>query len=78
MKYCEKYFKLDIAILKDLRREMKLSQQQLANEISVSRNTISALENGNFQPSIEVFFRLVQFFGMEPWDLMIQTSEGKM
>lgn len=76
MKVFQRVFKLDVWIMKDYRAEAELTQEQLAKEIEVSRQTISALENGNYQPSIEVFFRLVQFFGCSPWDLLIKDDEN--
>ena len=37
--------------LKETRREQKLSQAQLADLVGVSRNTISSIETGVFQPT---------------------------
>ncbi|MCD8048747.1 MAG: helix-turn-helix transcriptional regulator [Clostridia bacterium] len=40
--------------LKDFRREKKLSQQQLADMVGVSRNTISSIETGQFTPTAKL------------------------
>lgn len=40
--------------VKDFRTEQKLSQQQLADLIGVSRNTISSIETGQFQPTAKL------------------------
>ena len=40
--------------LKETRRELKLSQVQLADLVGVSRNTISSIETGVFQPTAKL------------------------
>ena len=40
--------------LKESRKEKKLSQQQLADMVGVSRNTISSIEIGQFTPSAKL------------------------
>ena len=40
--------------LKETRREQKLSQAQLADLVGVSRNTISCIETGVFQPTAKL------------------------
>ena len=40
--------------LKEVRSERKLSQADLANMVGVSRNTISSLETGQFQPTAKL------------------------
>ena len=40
--------------LKEARNEAKLSQQQLADMVGVSRNTISAIETGQFNPTAKL------------------------
>ena len=40
--------------LKEARTEQKLSQAQLAQAVGVSRNTISSLETGQFQPTAKL------------------------
>ena len=40
--------------VKEFRTEQKLSQQQLADLIGVSRNTISSIETGQFQPTAKL------------------------
>jgi putative transcriptional regulator len=45
-----------------LRAEKRISQEQLANEIEVTRATISAVEKGKYNPSLELAFRVARFF----------------
>ena len=40
--------------LKDVRTRKKLSQQELADMVGVSRNTISSIETGQYQPSAKL------------------------
>lgn len=40
--------------LQDIRREKKLSQNQLAEMVGVSRNTISSIETGQFNPTAKL------------------------
>ncbi len=40
--------------LKDARAEMNLSQAQLAKTVGVSRNTISSIETGQFNPTAKL------------------------
>ncbi len=40
--------------LKELRKQQKLSQDELANMVGVSRNTISSIETGQFSPTAKL------------------------
>ena len=40
--------------LKETRAELKLSQSQLADMVGVSRNTISSIETGQFNPTAKL------------------------
>ena len=39
------------------------SQQELANQVGVSRQTISAIEKGNYNPSVDLCIRICQALG---------------
>ncbi len=45
-----------------LRAEKKITQQELADAIGVTRATVNALEKGNYNPSLELAFRLSLYF----------------
>lgn len=47
----------------ELRRERGWSQQQLADELGVSRQTIISIERERFDPSLPLAFRLARVFG---------------
>ncbi|MFW5657283.1 MAG: helix-turn-helix transcriptional regulator [Bacteroidota bacterium] len=42
----------------------EMTQQQLADEVNVSRQTIIAIEKGNYSPSLELAFRIAQIFNV--------------
>ena len=48
--------------LKNLRFEYKISQNNLAEALSVSRQTINSIENGKFDPSLTLAIKLTRFF----------------
>lgn len=48
--------------LRVLRAERKMSQAQLAELLGVSRQTINALENGKYDPSLPLAFSLAELF----------------
>lgn len=45
-----------------LRAERRLTQEQLAREIGVTRATIIAIEGGGYNPSLELAFRIARYF----------------
>ena len=44
-----------------LRAEKRWSQADLAERVRVSRNSINAIENGRFDPSLQLAFRIAAF-----------------
>jgi putative transcriptional regulator len=48
--------------VRQLRAEQGLSQQQLAGEVGVSRQTINAIETGRYTPSLPLAIQLARFF----------------
>lgn len=49
--------------LKFIRKQHKLSQQELAQLIGVRRETIVHLENERYNPSLEMALKIAEFFG---------------
>lgn len=45
-----------------LRAERKWSQAELAERVSVSRNSITSIENGHFEPSLSLAFAIAHAF----------------
>jgi putative transcriptional regulator len=50
--------------LKDLRAERGWSQQDLAERLEVSRQSVNAIETGRYDPSLPLAFRIAEIFGM--------------
>lgn len=44
------------------RAEKRITQEELAKEVGVTRATIIAIEKGNYNPSLELAFKLARFF----------------
>lgn len=51
--------------LKVLRAEHNLSQAELAERLLVSRQTINALENGKYDPSLPLAFKIARLFNLK-------------
>lgn len=64
-------------VLRTLRREAKLSQEQLAFAAEIERNFVSLIERGVNQPTIRIVFKLSQALGI-PASRMIQLVEAEM
>ena len=45
-----------------LRAECRITQEQLAKEVGVTRATIVAIEGGGYNPSLELAFRIARYF----------------
>ena len=41
----------------------EMTQQQLADQVGVTRQTVNAIEGGKYSPSLEVAFRIARVFG---------------
>ena len=57
--------------LKDLRNLKKVSQNDLADALSVSRQTINSIENGKFDPSLTLAMKLTRYFGVSLEEIFI-------
>lgn len=62
--------------LKKLRTDKKMTQEQLANKLSISKRTLINYEKGNCYPkSTEVFSKLSQIFNVSTDFLMLASTE---
>lgn len=50
--------------LRVLRAEREWSQAELAERLSVSRQTVNAVETGRYEPSLSLAMRIARLFGM--------------
>lgn len=63
-------------IVKKLRLSYNYSQVQLANELSVSKQTVSNWENNNILPSIEMLIKIADFFSVST-DTLLELDNRK-
>jgi len=61
--------------LEELRSRMGWTQQELADKVEVSRQTIISLENGRYNPSITLAFRLARLFQLRIEEIFIYSDE---
>ena len=50
-------------IIKDLRKEHRISQEELASAVRVTRQTIISLENGKYNASLLLAHEIAKYFG---------------
>ena len=58
-----------------IRKEKGILQEEFAKAIGVSRQTISSLENGRYNPSILLAHKIARFFGMTIEEVFIFEEE---
>ena len=56
-------------IISQLRKENKITQEELANEVGVTRQTITSIENGKYIASLPLAFKIAKFFEMKIEDI---------
>ncbi len=59
-----------------LRAERGLSRQELADAVGVNYQTVGYLERGDYNPSLELAFKLSEFFGL-PIEVIFSTKPLK-
>jgi putative transcriptional regulator len=55
----------------------EMTQQELAEKASVSRQTIIAIEAGKYSPSLELAFRIADVFGVEIGTVFVCEVKGE-
>ena len=63
--------------LDELRRLNGLTQEEFAKELRVSRQTISAIENGKYNPSLELAFEIALYFNKTIEEVFMYEKEVK-
>lgn len=62
--------------LEELRREGKIRQEELADALQVSRQTVSSLESGRYNPSILLAFKISRYFDKAIEEIFIYEEEA--
>ena len=63
--------------LEKIRKKQQISQEELADALEVSRQTIGSLENGRYNPSILLAFKIAKYFQMTIEEIFIYEEETK-
>ena len=63
--------------LEELRKQRGIKQEDLATALEVSRQTIGSLENGRYNPSIMLAFKIARYFQMSIEEIFIYEEESK-
>ena len=63
--------------LEELRKQRGIKQEDLATALEVSRQTIGSLENGRYNPSIRLAFKIARYFQMSIEEIFIYEEESK-
>ena len=61
--------------LEEIRKQKGINQEELALALEVSRQTISSLENGRYNPSILLAFKISRYFNMSIEYIFIYEEE---
>lgn len=61
--------------LEEIRKARGIKQEDLAFALEVSRQTIGSLENGRYNPSIMLAFKIARYFGMSIEEIFIYEEE---
>ena len=62
--------------LKVLRAERDWSQQDLADRLAVSRQSVNAIETGKYDPSLPLAFRIAELFNLSIEAIFASPSKG--
>ena len=61
--------------LEELRKQRGIKQEELASALEVSRQTIGSLENGRYNPSIQLAFKIARYFNMTIEEIFIYEED---
>ena len=63
--------------LEKIRKEKQITQEELASVLEVSRQTISSLEKGRYNPSIILAFKIARYFNMSIEEIFIYEGDDE-
>ena len=61
--------------LEEIRKSRDIKQEELAKALAVTRQTIGSLENGRYNPSIILAFKIARYFGLTIEEIFIYDEE---
>ena len=63
--------------IEQIRKDMGIRQDEFAKLMGVSRQTISSLENGRYNPSIFLAYKIAKYFDLTIEEVFIFDEEGE-
>lgn len=63
--------------LEQIRKEKGITQEELADALEVSRQTIGSLENGRYNPSIILAYKIAKYFNLTIEEIFIYEEDKK-
>ncbi len=61
--------------IKDLRKSLGVTQEDLASAVSVTRQTVISLENGKYNASLQLAYKIAKYFNMSIEEVFIFEEE---
>ena len=61
--------------IENIRKEQGILQDEMAKALGVSRQTISSLENGRYNPSIMLAYKIAKYFGKTIEEVFVFEEE---
>lgn len=61
--------------IKELRKARKLSQEELADAVGTTRQTITSIETGKYVASLPLAYRIAKYFGLRIEDVFCLEEE---
>jgi putative transcriptional regulator len=63
--------------MEEIRKKFGINQEELCSKAEVSRQTVGSLENGRYNPSIILAFKIARFFDMSIEEIFIFEEDEK-
>lgn len=57
--------------IRELRKEKGVTQEDLANTVGVTRQTVISLENGKYNASLQLAYKIAKYFGVAIEDIFV-------
>lgn len=65
--------------LRELRTRDELTQEELAKQLGITRQTVIAMEKGNYNPSLELAFKIARVFDVKIEDIFsYEATRGRL
>lgn len=61
--------------IQELRKKQKVTQEELAEAVGVTRQTVISLENGRYNASLQLAHKIAGFFGLQIEDIFLFDEE---